>query len=110
MANVDAAVRSLTDLVEGRGMFGVSAEEDLKWAMKMAGNALAALTQPTHRHVKRGSEYRYIGSARIQTEVPLNDMDRVEIYQGAGDDDLWARRAVEFLDGRFEPVEISDER
>lgn len=29
MANVDAAVRCLTDLVEGRGMFGVGADEDL---------------------------------------------------------------------------------
>lgn len=66
--------------------------------------------QPTHRHVKRGSEYRYIGSARIQTDVPLNDMDRVEIYRGVGEDDLWARRAVEFHDGRFEPVESTDER
>lgn len=60
--------------------------------------------KPTHRHVKRGTEYQHIGTARIQTDVPLQDMDRVEVYIGRGDDDLWARRQVEFHDGRFEPV------
>lgn len=60
--------------------------------------------KPTHRHVKRGNEYQHIGTARIQSDVPLQDMDRVEVYLGSGDDDLWVRRQVEFHDGRFAAI------
>ena len=56
--------------------------------------------QPTHQHVKRGTEYRHIGTARIQSDVPLDDYSEVEVYIGA-EGDLWARRKVEFHDGRF---------
>lgn len=67
--------------------------------------ALKRDTAPTHRHVKRGTEYRHIGNARVQTDVPLGDMERVEVYQGTGEDDLWVRRESEFHDGRFEKIE-----
>lgn len=59
--------------------------------------------KPTHRHVKRGSEYRCAGVAKIQTEIPLKDMDLVVVYQDR-DGHKWARRAAEFKDPRFEPV------
>lgn len=65
---------------------------------------VAGTIKPTHRHVKRGTEYQHIGTARIQSDVPLQDMDRVEVYLGSGDDDLWARRQVEFHDGRFAAI------
>lgn len=59
--------------------------------------------RPTHRHVKRGTEYEHIGTARLQTDEPLTDMAYVEVYLGR-DGDLWARRQSEFHDGRFEPA------
>lgn len=67
--------------------------------------ALKRREDPTHRHVKRGTEYRHIGNARLQTDVPLGDMARVEVYQGAGEDDLWVRAESEFHDGRFEKID-----
>ncbi|WP_432475317.1 hypothetical protein ACRRRS_22010 (plasmid) [Brucella anthropi] len=58
---------------------------------------------PTHRHIKTGGEYEYVGGARIQSEVPLNDMDQVAVYLGR-DGDLWARRQCEFNTSRFESL------
>lgn len=68
----------------------------------------APVWQPTHRHVKRGTEYRLIGTARIQSEIPLVDDSEVEIYVGK-DGDLWARRKIEFHDGRFVPTAPASE-
>ncbi|MFG1255930.1 hypothetical protein V5F79_01295 [Xanthobacter flavus] len=70
---------------------------------------------PTHRHVKRGSEYRVIGEAEAQVstgdyrpdwtiERLIADGDRLTIYQGA-DGKLWARFTDEFNDGRFVAIE-----
>ena len=58
---------------------------------------------PTHRHVKRGSTYRHLATAKMQTDEPVADMSKVEIYQG--EDGLWwVRPTSEFNDGRFEEV------
>ena len=60
----------------------------------------------SHRHIKSGGLYDHIGTGRIQSDVPLADMDDVEIYIGARGD-LWARRQVEFHDGRFAELNIT---
>lgn len=57
--------------------------------------------KPTHRHVKRETDYQVIGVALLQTEILLQDDARLIVYRGE-DGELWARRAVEFADGRFE--------
>lgn len=46
-------------------------------------------------HVKRGGDYTLLGDARIQSDVPLEDLDTVLVYQGA-DGQLWARPPREF--------------
>ncbi|MFG1260087.1 hypothetical protein V5F79_22425 [Xanthobacter flavus] len=67
--------------------------------------------RPTHRHIKRGSEYRVIGEAEAQVstgdyrpdwtvERRIADGDRLTVYQGA-DGKLWVRFTDEFNDGRF---------
>lgn len=69
---------------------------------------------PTHRHLKRGSEYRVIGEAEAQVstgdyrpdwtiERRIADGDRLTVYQGT-DGKLWARFSDEFNDGRFESL------
>jgi len=87
--------------------------------------AIAALSRPqaddgwrpTHRHVKRGSEYMLLGIGKMQTqgwlqELVLNghveartsvDMREVAIYRGS-DGSLWARPIEDFNDGRFEAL------
>ncbi|TGU59051.1 hypothetical protein EN790_33645 [Mesorhizobium sp. M2D.F.Ca.ET.147.01.1.1] len=56
--------------------------------------------QPTHQHLKRRSLYRFVGAAKLQTSVPLSDMDAMVVYQ-AEDGSFWVRPDVEFYDGRF---------
>ncbi|MGX9145870.1 hypothetical protein [Mesorhizobium sp. 128a] len=65
-----------------------------------------AAWRPTHRHVKRGGAYRLIGAAKLQTSVPLADLDAMVVYQ-AEDGSLWVRPHVEFFDGRFEAIEAA---
>ena len=36
----------------------------------------------THRHVKRGTLYRWHATGGVQASTPVSDMDQVEIYQG----------------------------
>lgn len=58
--------------------------------------------QPTHRHKKRGTEYRaFEHMAHLQTDTPLTDMARLVIYESEAGA-LWARPPSEFDDGRFE--------
>jgi hypothetical protein len=69
--------------------------------------------RPTHRHVKRGSEYVLIGFGKMQAEdwiepgiiglVPGGsvDMREVAIYRSVDDCSLWVRPREEFEDGRF---------
>ena len=59
--------------------------------------------QPTHRHVKRGSEYRVVGEALMQSAVPVPDDASLVVYvdkQGT----LWVRPTAEFNDGRFAAI------
>lgn len=76
--------------------------------------ALAALSSqpvadgwlPTHRHKKRGTEYRVIGTAQVQCSDGLTDYEVVTVYVGQ-DNQMWVRRTPEFEDGRFEALPAS---
>lgn len=56
------------------------------------------------KHIKRGTTYRVLGMAKIQTETPLLDNAEVCIYFNEGNNDIWVRPKDEMTDGRFEPV------
>lgn len=75
-------------------------------AKQFRAAAAALAPPPTHRHVKRGSAYRFIGAAKLQSSIPLSDMDAMVVYQ-AEDGTLWVRPHIEFFDGRFEPIEAA---
>jgi hypothetical protein len=60
-----------------------------------------------YRHKKRGTTYTLIGVARIQSDVPLTDMDQVTVYRCEESGYLWSRRRAEFEDGRFERLPSS---
>ena len=59
--------------------------------------------RPTHRHVKRGTEYEVIGNASVQAGSLIHENDILVVYRGH-DGKLWARPAHEFNDGRFESL------
>lgn len=59
--------------------------------------------QPTHRHVKRGTEYQKLGDAQVQCEDGLTDYELATVYVGS-DGEIWVRRKSEFEDGRFVPL------
>lgn len=83
----------------------VSELEDLAEAIRAlsAEPAQGEQWQPTHRHVKRGTEYRKIGDAQVQCEDGLTDYELATVYVGS-DGGLWVRRKSEFEDGRFAPL------
>ncbi len=56
------------------------------------------------KHKASGGEYEVLGQGRIQSSTPLTDMDQVVLYRATKDGTLWARRASEFHDGRFEDI------
>lgn len=79
-----------------------------RYCDRIADAVLVALApsspwQPTHRHVKRGTDYEVLGRAVIQAAEPLDDEEYVIVYRGQ-DGQLWARCADEFNDGRFIPL------
>lgn len=56
--------------------------------------------RPTHRHVKRGTEYQVFGTASLQTAVNAYDGEVLVLYKAPGGN-IWARPHDEFYDGRF---------
>lgn len=56
-----------------------------------------AQMEPTHQHVNQGGKYFHLGTGRLQTAMPLEDMAHIEIYVGT-DGELWGRRQAEFND------------
>jgi hypothetical protein len=61
---------------------------------------------PFWRHKKRGSVYVEIGRGFAQvSHHPIEEMTTVVIYQDKNGR-LWVRNAVEFDDGRFEPLDL----
>src|SRR5581483_6761261 len=62
--------------------------------------------KPTHRHVKRGTDYQVIGTASLQAGEPIGEAASLVIYKDAKGR-LWARPEVEVDDGRFEPLAAS---
>ncbi|MCL8382120.1 hypothetical protein [Xanthobacter aminoxidans] len=102
------------------GLFGEDvAPRHREWADELLGRILSPAPaaeefRPTHRHVKRGLEYRVLGEAEAQVsaggyngladnERKLREGDRLTVYQGA-DGKLWACFTDEFTDGRFIPL------
>jgi hypothetical protein len=57
------------------------------------------------RHKKRGTTYIEIGRGNLQIATdPVEEDDRVVIYQSEADGRLWVRGEAEFGDGRFEAL------
>lgn len=54
------------------------------------------------RHRKGGVYEVLTRDARVQTDTPLTDYDRVVVYEGSGR--TWVRPIAEMDDGRFEAV------
>jgi hypothetical protein len=55
------------------------------------------------RHASRGTTYEVVGEGRFQADSGRYDDGTVVIYRG--DDGVWVRPWVEFMDGRFERLE-----
>lgn len=62
----------------------------------------------THRHRKRGTEYREVARGQLQTAEDIGDGSAVVIYAGT-DGRHWVRPVAEFDDGRFERVTATPE-
>ena len=70
---------------------------------------MAEDTKTMWRHKKRGSMYLEIGRGFAKvSHHPIEEMTAVVVYRGT-DGKLWVRNAVEFDDGRFEPVTPDDD-
>jgi hypothetical protein len=64
--------------------------------------------RPTHRHLKRGTEYQVIGQGMVQVgEGGLIDGEAVVIYRDETGR-WWVRPPSEFDDGRFVPLAPED--
>ena len=62
----------------------------------------------THTHKKRGTSYKHIATAILQTEKPVVDNEPLELYIGE-DGKYWARPTEEFNDGRFEEIKYDQD-
>jgi hypothetical protein len=78
-------------------------------AEKHAAVATPAISERRVRHKKRNSTYRVIGSASLQTDKPLSDMQIVVVYQSETNGHIWVRPVSEFEDGRFEELPANTE-
>jgi hypothetical protein len=61
----------------------------------------------TYRHRRRGTLYKVVGRAVLQTDRPLADDEELVVYEGK-DGHLWARPIDEFYDGRFQRANVRD--
>lgn len=57
-----------------------------------------------YRHRKRGTTYRTLTLASLQTAAPVPEGTLLVVYESA-DGKVWARPKDEFFDGRFEKLE-----
>ena len=62
------------------------------------------------QHKVRGTKYRKVGAAEVQTSTPIEEGDVVEVYLSVIDGRLWVRPTDEFNDGRFEVVPTPPEQ
>lgn len=76
-------------------------------AARLSGMAAVPAVM-THRHRKRGTEYREIARGQLQTAEDIGDGSAVVIYVGT-DGRHWVRPVAEFDDGRFERVTAAPE-
>ena len=60
------------------------------------------------RHLKRGTFYRVVGPAVMQTADPVCDDTSLVVYQAEKDGSFWVRPTREFEDGRFEDASIAE--
>jgi hypothetical protein len=74
-------------------------------AARAEGAPDAEAWRPTHRHVKRGTDYEVVAEGLMQTAVSRGAWDDLPmtIYRGE-DGKWWARPTTEFRDGRFEAL------
>lgn len=63
-----------------------------------------------YRHVKRGSTYRALFTAKVQTSTPIVEGDEVVVYRAEETLDHWARLTKEFEDGRFEKLPVEEKK
>ena len=62
------------------------------------------------KHINRGSTYRVLDAAKIQSSTPLRDGATVVVYRSEADGRLWARDYSEMHDGRFEVLAVAKEK
>jgi len=85
----------------------LSSPESVKMALDHYTNASIPTDKEAveiWRHKKRGTTYKRIGRAHLQTQINLPDDAQVEVYQSEADGALWVRPSGEFFDGRFEKI------
>lgn len=58
---------------------------------------------PRYRHVATGRIYDLVTTATMEATG-----EPVVVYAALRDNDVWVRPAVEFFDGRFEPIDQGD--
>jgi hypothetical protein len=98
------AARAETEKYLGRHLRGFTLAELVALAAKPSHSG------QTHeikwRHKKRGSIVTEVARGFAQVAVhPIEEMTAVVIYRHDADGIWWVRNAVEFDDGRFEPLE-----
>jgi hypothetical protein len=97
-ADLQAAI---ADLQDGLARYMAIAGDESERAD--AAEARERQAVMTHRHVKRGTEYRIVACAKVQTDMPLGDYDEVIVYADA-EGKAWVRPVTEFEDGRFAAI------